>query len=64
MAKTKKYKIILLDIGVHKKEDMIMKGTYDLNDVLKAGQSGCDEFRYDTFRIEEAVLRTKRSKKS
>lgn len=64
MEKTKKYKVILMDIGYHKKEEMVMKGTYELNDVLKVGQSGCDEFRYDTYRIEEAVVRTKRSKKS
>ena len=62
-----KFKIILIDIS-KKKEEMVMEGEYTMEEFLQAGQSFCDEFRYDTFRVEKVIkkssTRTKKSKKS
>lgn len=57
-----------MDIGVHPKPEMVMPGEHLYDDFVKVGQSGCDEFLYDTYRVEKVIkkspVRRKRSKKS
>ena len=64
-----KYKIILMDTNTFSgKPEKVMKGTYEMSEFVQAGQTFCDEFRYDTYRVEKVIkkrkITTKKSKKS
>lgn len=64
-----KYKIILVDMNTFSgKPEKVMKGSYDMSQFLEVGQTFCEEFGYDTFRVEKVIkkrnITTKKSKKS
>ena len=63
MSGSSKWKITLSDI-TGTKEDKVMDGEFEMSEILQAGQTGCAEFRYDTYYITEVVNIAKKSKKS
>ena len=57
---TEKVSITLIDIGFDPKPDKVLRKQYLLDSAVDAGRKLCEEYDYDTFKLQKVISSRKK----